>query len=147
MERLKKILEQAKEIAQTEKQKTEIDKMIADIDDAHFIEGYNALVPLLVQADDVEELNRTSFVGCHIDELSNTIKLVTGAAALWRERLGWSQSSGIAYAPILSFDCERVLTASCYTPHYLGMPTEEVANAFGEKYKLELKKIYNYVKR
>lgn len=144
MKKLKSILEQAKELAKTEEQKTAIDNMIADIDNSDVVEAYNAIVPQLVKNNDAEDLRLYS-VGTNVDILANTMKFITGAAALWRSFLGWSQGSGNGYVPLLSLDGKRVLTAICYTPHHLAMPTNEVAEAFGEKYKNELIAINNFL--
>lgn len=141
MEKLKSILEQAKELATTKNQTEAIDKMIAEIDDSTVIEGYNALIPQLLQADDAEAL-KSKAIGTNVEAIANAAKLLTGAAMLWRERLGWKQGDGSSCVPFLSYDGERVLTSTFHTPHQLGLPTEELAAAFGEKYKAEFNKIY-----
>lgn len=141
MERLKKILEQAKELAKEKNQIAAISKMIAEIDDNTVVEGYNALIPQLVQADDAEAL-KSKAIGTNVEAIANAAKLLTGAAMLWRERLGWKQGNGSSCVPFLSYDGERVLTHTCHTPHQLGLPTEELAKAFGEKYKAEFNRIY-----
>lgn len=141
MEKLKSILEQAKELAKEKSQIAAIDKMIAEIDENTVVEAYNALIPQLVQADDAEGLKGRA-IGSNIETIANTMKLLAGAAMLWRERIGWSQGDGTSRVPFLSYDGERVLTHTSHTPHYLGLPTEEMAQAFGEKYKNEMHRIY-----
>lgn len=141
MEKLKSILEQAKELAKEKSQIAAIDKMIAEIDDNTVEEAYNALIPQLVQADDAEAL-KSKAIGTNAEQIANTMKLLAGAAMLWRERLGWKQGDGTSRVPFLSYDGERVLTHTSHTPHYLGLPTDEIAQVFGEKYRNEMHRIY-----
>lgn len=146
MEKLKSILEQAKELAKEKSQIAAIDKMIAEIDDNTIEEGYNALIPQLVQADDAEAL-KSKAIGTNAEQIANTMKLLAGAAMLWRERLGWSQGDGNAHVPFLNYNGSDILTSTFYSSNILGLPTEEVAKAFGKKYINELNKINNILKK
>lgn len=143
MKKLKLTLEKARELAKTEEQKTAIDKIIADIDNADVVEAYNATIPQLVEADDAEELGRR--VGTDVDLISSTMKYIMGAAALWRERIGWSQKNKRSYTPSVTYSGDRIITVNSPLPELFGMPTEEIAKAFGEKYKSELLKINNFL--